>query len=71
MKLFMIQHKTTKKWSQGGLEAKNKFSCRWTEKKRFGKIWRGTGPLKNHLNQFSEIRVADWDIVEFDIDFGE
>lgn len=35
----------------------------WNEN---GKIWNGSGPLKNHLNQFSSIPDT-WEVVEFEL----
>jgi len=72
MKFFMIQHKTTKMWSRGGTRVINSNStCWWAEKKRFGKIWKGTGPLKNHLNQFSKTQTDKWDIVEIELNLED
>lgn len=74
IKFFMIQHKETKQWSKGGVSYATKFHGRdthWTDKKRFGKIWRGTGPLKNHLNQFSPKCIEQWEIIEIQLDMED
>lgn len=35
-----------------------------------GKMWKGTGPLKNHLNSFNSISPK-WEIVEYEVSISE
>lgn len=71
-KFYQIKDKNTGLFSTGGM------SPRWTKK---GKIWKGTGPLRAHLNQFIHTdyrspmypypkinKIPDnWEIVEIEI----
>jgi hypothetical protein len=71
MKAYMIRHKATGKWSKGGqrvVEGDPMKNCYWAEKQFRGKIWKGIGPLKNHLRQFSETQQNKWEIVEINLD---
>lgn len=69
---YMIRHKETGQWSKGGMDLPKEGMGRgWTEKKRWGKVWKGTGPLKNHLNQYSEVAKARWEIVEVEVNLDE
>ena len=36
----------------------------WSRK---GKIWKGLGPLKNHLNQYAGKIPEDWEVVAFEV----
>lgn len=57
-KLYRIRDKNTGLFSCGG-----SFQPSFTSK---GKIWRGTGPLKNHLNQVAKI-PDNWEIIELEV----
>jgi hypothetical protein len=57
--LFKIRHKQTLLFSEGGSRASN---ISWSPT---GKVWKGIGPLRNHLRQHKKEQVSDWEVVRF------
>lgn len=53
---YKIRSKSTGKFKNGGSDV------RWGST---GKVWRGTGPLRNHLNLFNGKIPPDWEVVEY------
>lgn len=63
MSFYKIRDKNTGLFSPGGCDA-NEPSSRW---KKTGKVWRGTGPLRNHLNMFLHRGIPiSWEVVEYE-----
>lgn len=70
MKIYRIRDSVTGLFSKGGSDA-NTSSSNWG---KTGKIWKGIGPLRNHLNQFlpgGDARVkgipATWEVLEYEV----
>ena len=62
---YRIRNSKTSLFSKGGADAFHSSSGQWT---KTGKVWKGLGPLKNHLNVVIESHKGipdDWEVVEY------
>jgi len=63
---FRIRNLATGKFSKGGSGAFYDHSSYWSST---GKVWKGTGPLRNHLNVVIETHgtiPTNWEVIEYE-----
>lgn len=65
MLVYKIRDRETGLYSMGGAhQLPGDPGCKWS---RTGKIWRGLGQLRNHLNQY-EGRVPEcWEVLVYEV----